>query len=110
MIESGNRDLADDAPAADDRCLHQPLREHPGAGHTVGRPTVRLGQCSGGACVSEKHANFIINTGNASAADIEVLIEKIATTVEQQQGVRLIPEVRIVGERPPGPTGLGLDP
>jgi UDP-N-acetylmuramate dehydrogenase len=57
------------------------------------------GMCIGGACVSAKHANFIINTGNASASDIETLIIKVADIVEQQQGVRLIPEVRIVGER-----------
>lgn len=56
------------------------------------------GLCIGGACVSEKHANFIVNTGNASAAGIEALIGKIANTVAQQQGVQLIPEVRIVGE------------
>ena len=57
------------------------------------------GLCIGGACVSDRHANFIVNTGNASAADIEALIIKVADIVEQQQGVRLIPEVRIVGER-----------
>ena len=52
----------------------------------------------GGACVSDKHANFIISTGTATAADIEALIRKIATAVQQQRGVQLIPEVRIVGE------------
>lgn len=56
------------------------------------------GHCVGKACVSEKHANFIINTGAARAADIEALIANIITTVEQAHGVRLIPEVRIVGE------------
>ncbi len=56
------------------------------------------GVCIGGACVSEKHANFIINTGGATAADIEALIEKVADTVEQQHGVTLIREVHIVGE------------
>lgn len=66
------------------------------------------GLCIGGACVSEKHANFIVNTGNASAANIEALITKVAGTVEQQQGVRLIPEVRIVGERPPESPGRGV--
>jgi UDP-N-acetylmuramate dehydrogenase len=57
------------------------------------------GECIGGACVSEKHANFIINTGNATAADIEALINKVMEAVEQQQGVRLKTEVRIVGDR-----------
>ncbi|HKJ23086.1 MAG TPA: UDP-N-acetylmuramate dehydrogenase, partial [Gammaproteobacteria bacterium] len=53
----------------------------------------------GGACVSAKHANFIVNTGTATAADIEQLIEAVARTVEEVHGVRLRPEVRIVGER-----------
>lgn len=56
------------------------------------------GLCIGGACVSDKHANFIINTGTATAADIEALIRKMAATVQQQRGVQLTPEVRIVGE------------
>lgn len=56
------------------------------------------GRCIGGACVSEKHANFIINTGSASAADIEQLIRLVQTEVEATSGVRLQTEVRIVGE------------
>ncbi len=52
----------------------------------------------GGAGVSEKHANFIINHGDASAADIEALIERVRDAVEQASGVRLEPEVRVVGE------------
>lgn len=56
------------------------------------------GFCIGGACISEKHANFIVNTGNATAADIEAVINHAATTVEQQQGVKLEREVRIIGE------------
>lgn len=56
------------------------------------------GECIGGACVSDKHANFIINTGSATANDIEMLINKIMDTVEQERGVRLVPEVRIVGK------------
>jgi UDP-N-acetylmuramate dehydrogenase len=52
----------------------------------------------GGAQVSEKHANFIINTGEASAADIEHLIEHVRRTVEAEHGVRLETEVRILGE------------
>ncbi len=52
----------------------------------------------GDASVSEKHANFIINHGAASAADIERLIERVQAEVERRHGVRLNPEVRIVGE------------
>jgi UDP-N-acetylmuramate dehydrogenase len=53
----------------------------------------------GGAEVSAKHANFIVNTGGATAADIESLIEKVRETVLAKQGVALIPEVRIIGEK-----------
>lgn len=59
------------------------------------------GHCVGGACVSDKHANFIVNTGPASAGDIEALIRLIRERVAQLQGVALQPEVRIVGERRP---------
>jgi UDP-N-acetylmuramate dehydrogenase len=52
----------------------------------------------GDASVSEKHANFIINHGAASAADIERLIERVQGEVERRYGVHLSPEVRIVGE------------
>ncbi|MCG8434493.1 MAG: UDP-N-acetylmuramate dehydrogenase [Gammaproteobacteria bacterium] len=53
----------------------------------------------GGAYVSDKHANFIINGGDASAADIEELITHVRDTVKRIHGVELIPEVRIIGER-----------
>lgn len=52
----------------------------------------------GGASVSEKHANFIVNDGTATAADIEALIFLLQQKVEQQYGVKLQPEVHIVGE------------
>jgi UDP-N-acetylmuramate dehydrogenase len=53
----------------------------------------------GGAVISAKHANFIINEGSASAADIEALIEHIQTVVRDQHGIELQPEVHIIGER-----------
>ncbi|MHB8472982.1 MAG: UDP-N-acetylmuramate dehydrogenase [Gammaproteobacteria bacterium] len=56
------------------------------------------GYCIGGACVSEKHANFIVNIGSASAADIEALIEHVAQTVARVHGVRLVREAHIVGD------------
>jgi UDP-N-acetylmuramate dehydrogenase len=56
------------------------------------------GTCIGGACVSDKHANFIVNTGDATAADIEALIKRVAETVDKKRGVSLIPEVHIIGE------------
>lgn len=52
----------------------------------------------GGAQVSEKHANFILNTGDATAADLEALILHVQTTVQARFDVRLEPEVRMVGE------------
>lgn len=57
------------------------------------------GRRIGGAEVSEKHANFIVNVGNATATDIENLIEEVRATVEARTGVQLHPEVRIIGER-----------
>lgn len=56
------------------------------------------GSAIGGARVSEKHANFIVNAGSATAADIEALIRMVADRVELMHGVRLHPEVRILGE------------
>ena len=56
------------------------------------------GAAVGGASVSSKHANFIINHGTASANDIESLIRRVQETVERAHGLRLRPEVRIVGE------------
>lgn len=55
------------------------------------------GYTIGGACVSEKHANFIVNTGKATAADIEALIEHIQTQVKEKHGVCLQTEVCKVG-------------
>lgn len=52
----------------------------------------------GGAAVSEKHANFIVNELNATAADIENLIYHVRDRVFEATGVRLTTEVRIVGE------------
>ena len=53
----------------------------------------------GGASISVKHANFIVNHGGASAADIEALIERAQSAVLQQFGVHLEREVRVIGER-----------
>ena len=52
----------------------------------------------GGASVSEKHANFILNEGEATAADLEALVRHVQTTVERVHGVKLVPEVRVIGE------------
>lgn len=55
----------------------------------------------GGARVSEKHANFIVNPGGAgSAADIEWLIGAVRAAVRERTGIELVPEVRVIGDAP----------
>lgn len=57
----------------------------------------------GGAQVSEKHANFIVNPeGKATASEIELLIGQVQVEVNKKFGVQLVREVRIVGENPAG--------
>ncbi|MEW6678146.1 MAG: UDP-N-acetylmuramate dehydrogenase [Pseudomonadota bacterium] len=53
----------------------------------------------GNAQVSEKHANFIVNLGQATAADIETLIETVQARVAEQTGITLQREVRILGDK-----------
>ncbi len=55
------------------------------------------GKRVGGAQISEKHANFIINTGNATASDVLTLIELARRTVYQNAGVLLELEIRLIG-------------
>jgi len=52
----------------------------------------------GGARISEKHGNFIVNMGEAQAADILALIEMVQQQVRQKRGIELETEVRIIGE------------
>ena len=52
----------------------------------------------GGAMVSDKHANFILNVADATAADIEALIGEVRAAVQRTSGVLLEPEVRVIGE------------
>lgn len=55
----------------------------------------------GGAEISARHANFIVNTGGATAADVMACIRQAWTAVGEQTGVSLVPEVRVVGEWDP---------
>lgn len=57
------------------------------------------GYSIGGAKISEKHANFIVNTGNATAADILSLMQVVQDRVFKQFGIRLEPEVHILGNK-----------
>lgn len=90
------------------RKTHQPAKVHsagcifknpPGlhAGKLIDELGLK-GSRYGDACVSEVHANFIINDGNATAKDILYLIEKIQENVMKIKGVKLEREVQVVGE------------
>jgi UDP-N-acetylmuramate dehydrogenase len=90
------------------RLASQPLNL-PSAGSTFRNPhgdfAARLIEASGlkgyqigGAQVSEKHANFIVNTGECTALDIEMLIRHMKDTVLEQQNVALQQEVKVIGE------------
>jgi UDP-N-acetylmuramate dehydrogenase len=91
------------------RVASQPLNQ-PNAGSVFRNPpddhAARLiescglkGFTLGGAQVSPKHANFIVNLGNATANDIETLIDHVQAAVLMKTGIELVREVRIVGER-----------
>jgi UDP-N-acetylmuramate dehydrogenase len=56
------------------------------------------GERIGGAAFSEQHANFIVNLGGARASEVRALMDLARQRVEQQTGVRLEPEVKLVGE------------
>lgn len=90
------------------RIEKQPL-EFPSAGSTFKRPEGYFagklimdaglrGAAVGGAQVSEKHCGFVVNTGNATAADVRELMRRVQEKVEEQFGVHLEPEVRFLGE------------
>ena len=90
------------------RVATQPLNQ-PNAGSVFRNPpgdhAARLiescglkGHVIGGAQVSTKHANFIVNLGTATANDIESLVDYVQSEVQGKTGVELIREVRIVGE------------
>ena len=87
----------------------QPL-EMPSAGSTFKRPTGYFagtlieetglkGFSVGGAEISTKHAGFVVNKGNATAKDVLALIEEVQKRVFDLKGVKLHPEVRIIGEQ-----------
>lgn len=90
------------------RVSKQPLNL-PSAGSTFKRPEGHFagkliqdagltGFRVGGACVSEKHAGFVVNDQGATASDVRELISKVQEKVKAQFGVTLEPEVKFVGE------------
>ncbi len=88
---------------------HPPLDTEPSAGSVFqkiqGIGAGRLidecglkGARIGGALVSPRHANILVNAGGATAADVRALISRIQETVEQRTGYRLEPEIGFIGE------------
>jgi UDP-N-acetylmuramate dehydrogenase len=57
------------------------------------------GFCIGGACVSEKHANFFINTGTASSNDVEALITYVHDLIFQEHNIKMVVEVKVIGDK-----------
>lgn len=90
------------------RTTKQPL-ELPSAGSTFKRPAGYFagklimdaglrGFTVGGAQISEKHCGFVVNKGGATAADVRELMRRVNERVQQQFGVSLEPEVKMLGE------------
>jgi len=86
----------------------QPL-EYPNAGSAFKRPEGYFagklimdaglkGFAVGDACVSEKHAGFVINRGNATASDVRTLMTQVSDAIYDKYGVRLEPEIKFEGE------------
>jgi len=115
LVMSAHFELATDAPEAirermramrSRRSSTQPLNQ-PNCGSVFKNPdgdhAARLieaaglkGTQIGGARVSDRHANFIVNEGEASSADILALIDRVKRVVEEKFGIVLEPEVRII--------------
>jgi UDP-N-acetylmuramate dehydrogenase len=110
QLQTGNGEAEQTAirQLLDRRAATQPTGQ-PSCGSTFRNPegdfAARLIEASGlkgyrigGAEVSTKHANFLINTGDATAADMEALIMYVRDQVERRQGVTLRTEVHMVGD------------
>ncbi len=109
-LQPGNRELlrARVAELHEKRAARQP-RGVPNAGSIFKNPPGRYagqllegaglkGTRLGGAAFSDQHANFIVNLGEARAAEVRALIEMARDRVKQQSGVWLEPEVKLVGD------------
>lgn len=109
-LEKGNKEeiQAKMKELMEQRNSKQPV-ELPSAGSTFKRPegyfAAKLiddsglrGFSVGGAQVSTKHCGFVVNTGGATAGDIITLMERVTDIVMEKFGVKLEPEIRIIGE------------
>jgi len=65
------------------------------AGYLIDRAGLK-GKKIGGACISPKHANFIVNTGQAKAADVLALMEFVQEKIEKETGIFLEPEIKFI--------------
>lgn len=110
-LQEGNKTdiLAKMADLTNRRETKQPL-EYPSAGSTFKRPpgyfagtlidqTGLKGLTVGGAQVSTKHAGFVVNIGGATAQDVLDLIKEVQKRVYEAHGVKLYPEVKMIGEQ-----------
>ena len=91
------------------RQAHQPLGlpsagstfRNPGDGPSAGaliEAAGLKGQQQGGATVSEKHANFVVNDRKGSAADVRRLVDRVQASVRDHAGVELVPEIVFLGD------------
>lgn len=110
-VEKGNQSeiIAQIDKIKSEREISQPVRSRTGGSTFKNPPNAKAweiidkaglrGYKIGDAQVSEKHCNFLINNGKATSQDLENLILHIQKTVENDTGIKLIPEIRILGKK-----------
>ena len=94
IVDCSKLDIISSAGLSRLLMLHKRMRQHGGEVRIAGLK----GMAVGGAEVSTRHANFIVNRGGATASDIEALVEAVRKRVLLGAGIDLVPEVRIVGD------------
>jgi len=111
-LENGDRNKIDELMTfhVDYRKQNHPPLTEPSAGSTFRNPEPGVfvgklfqdlglkGYVEGGAKISEKHSNFIINTGNASSVDVSRLMHRMHSGVKEKYGYDLIAEIRYIGD------------